>query len=43
MQKNLTARSIIIVVTILVCVFGIIGFPKSMADLKKNWNENIRL
>lgn len=43
MQKNLTARSVIIVVTILVCVFGIIDFPKSMADLKKNWNNNIRL
>ena len=43
MQKNLTARSLVIVATILVCVFGIIGFPKSMADLKKNWSDNIRL
>src|SRR5579871_3469313 len=43
MQNNLTARSVIIVVTILICVFGIIGIPKSMADLKKNWGENIRL
>ena len=43
MQKNLTARSVIIVVVILVCAFGIIGFPKSMADLKKNWDNNIRL
>lgn len=43
MQKNLTARSVVIVVTILICVFGIIGIPKSMADLKKNWNDNIRL
>jgi preprotein translocase subunit SecD len=43
MQKNLTARSLIIVATILVCVFGIIDFPKSIADLKKNWNNNIRL
>src|SRR5690348_2245301 len=43
MQNNLTARSVVIVVIILVCVFGIIGFPKSTADLKKNWDNNIRL
>ena len=43
MQKNLTARSVIIVVIILVCAFGIIGFPRSTADLKKNWDNNIRL
>jgi protein-export membrane protein SecD len=43
MKKNLTARSVIIVVTILVCVFGIIGVPKSGADIVKNFNENIRL
>jgi preprotein translocase subunit SecD len=43
MKKNLTARSVIIVVTILVCVFGIIGFPKSGADLVKNFHDNIRL
>ena len=28
MKKNLTARTVVIVVTILICVFGIIGFPK---------------
>ena len=43
MKKNLTARSVIIVVTILVCVFGIIDFPKSGADLVKNFQNNIRL
>src|ERR1051325_11054301 len=43
MKKNLTARSVIIVVTILICVFGIIDFPKSVADLKKNFAQNIRL
>lgn len=43
MQKNITARSVIIVVAILVCVFGIIGFPKSAAELKQNWENNIRL
>ena len=33
MKKNLTARTVIIVVTILLCVYGIIGFPTSKADL----------
>jgi preprotein translocase subunit SecD len=43
MKKNLTARTVIIVVTILICVFGIIGIPKSGADIAKNFNDNIRL
>src|SRR5437763_8179586 len=43
MKKNLTARSVIIVVTILICVFGIIDFPKSGAELVNNFNHNIRL
>ncbi len=43
MGKNLKARSVIIVLVILACVFGVIGFPKSTADLKRNWDRNIRL
>ena len=43
MKKNLTARTVIIVVTILICVFGIIGIPKSGADIAKNFSDNIRL
>ena len=43
MKKNLTARSVTILVTILVCVFGIIGIPKNGADLVNNFNHNIRL
>ncbi len=43
MKKNLTARTVIIVVTILICVFGIIGIPKSGADLVRNFSDNIRL
>jgi preprotein translocase subunit SecD len=43
MKKNLTARITIIVITILICVLGIINFPKSGADLKKNIGDNIRL
>src|ERR1700722_19663056 len=43
MRKNVTGRTVVIVVTILVCVFGIIGFPKSGADLMDNLRHNIRL
>src|SRR6266568_6110800 len=43
MKKNLTARTVIIVVTILICVFGIIGIPKSGADISRNFSDNIRL
>jgi preprotein translocase subunit SecD len=43
MKKNLNTRTIVIVATILICVIGIIGVPKSMADLKKNFRDNIRL
>jgi preprotein translocase subunit SecD len=43
MQTNLRARTVVIVATILLCVFGIIGFPKSAADLAQNVKNNIRL
>jgi len=43
MKNNLTARTVIIVATILICAFGIIGLPKSGAELKKNFEDNIRL
>jgi len=43
MRKNLTTRTVIIVVTILVCIFGIIGLPTSKADLIDHLKENIRL
>ena len=43
MQKNLTTRAVIIVVTILLCVFGIIGFPTSKAQLLDNLKNNIHL
>ena len=43
MRKNLTTRTVIIVVTILVCIFGIIGIPKSKTELLDNLKENIRL
>lgn len=43
MQKNLTTRTVIIVVTILLCVIGIIGFPTSKAELIDHIKKNIRL
>jgi protein-export membrane protein SecD len=43
MKKNVKVRSAVIAATILACVFGIIGFPKSMAELKQNFADNIRL
>src|SRR4051794_2503646 len=43
MQKNLTTKTIIIVATLLLCIYGIIGIPKSKAELMKNVQENVRL
>jgi preprotein translocase subunit SecD len=43
MKTNLKARTVIIIATILICVVGIIGIPKSKAELVNNFNNNIRL
>jgi preprotein translocase subunit SecD len=43
MGKNLKARAIVIVVVVVACIIGIVGFPKSGADLQRNWQNNIRL
>ena len=43
MQRKLTARTIFIVAVLLLCVYGIIGFPKSPADLRSNIARNIHL
>jgi preprotein translocase subunit SecD len=43
MQKNLTTRTVIIVATILICIFGIIGFPTSKTELIDHLKGNIRL
>jgi preprotein translocase subunit SecD len=52
MQRNLTLKASVIAATILVCLFGIIGFPKfiggvgiplSVAQLKSNMQQNIHL
>src|ERR1700694_6023867 len=43
MQRHLTVKTAVIVVTMLVCLFGIIGLPKSKAELENNLRHNIRL
>jgi preprotein translocase subunit SecD len=43
MKTNLTARTVVIVATILICVYGIIGFPKSLTAIKQNFSNNIHL
>jgi preprotein translocase subunit SecD len=43
MQRNLMVKTIVIVATVLVCLFGIFGLPRSMAQLKSNLDHNIHL
>ena len=52
MQRNLTAKAVVIVVVVLACLFGIIGYPKflggvgvptSFSQLKSNLGQNIHL
>jgi preprotein translocase subunit SecD len=43
MRKNLTAKAVIIAVTILLCIVGIIGIPTSKAALDANIQKNIKL
>src|ERR1700688_593523 len=42
-MNNLKFRAVIIVAVVLVCIYGIIGLPKSKADIVANWKQNIRL
>ena len=43
MQRKLTARTVFILAVLLLCVYGIIGFPKSAADLQNNIRNSIHL
>jgi preprotein translocase subunit SecD len=43
MQQNLKFKAAVIVAVILICIYGIIGLPKSKDELIANWNRNIRL
>jgi len=43
MNRNLRVKTGIIIAVILICVYGIIGVPRSRAELVDNWNKNIHL
>ncbi|MBI4891622.1 MAG: protein translocase subunit SecD [Acidobacteria bacterium] len=43
MMTNLRWKAVLIVATVLICAYGIIGVPKSKDELLANWNNNIRL
>ena len=36
-------KTVVIVATVLICIFGIIGFPRSVDQLKANLQHNIHL
>jgi preprotein translocase subunit SecD len=43
MTRNIKIKAGIIVLVILVCIYGIIGVPKSKGELIANWKKNIHL
>src|SRR5580692_10824343 len=43
MNRNIKIKAAIIVAVILVCIYGIIGLPKSKDELFANWKKNIHL
>src|ERR1700675_1365489 len=43
MKRNLKIKAAIIVAVVLACIYGVIGIPKSLADVEKNFTNNIRL
>jgi preprotein translocase subunit SecD len=43
MTKGLRVKAAFILAVILICLYGIIGIPKSKEELVSNWNSSIRL
>ena len=43
MPKNLRIKAVVILAVILASIYGLIGLPKSKAELISNWEKNIRL
>jgi preprotein translocase subunit SecD len=43
MNRNVKIKAAVIVAVILVCLYGIIGIPKSKDELVANWHKNIHL
>ncbi|QOY88064.1 protein translocase subunit SecD [Paludibaculum fermentans] len=42
-MQNLKWKAVLIVAVVLICVYGMIGIPKSKDELIANWHNNIRL
>ena len=42
-MKNLRIKFAIIIGVVLACIYGVIGIPKSKAELISNWQHNIHL
>lgn len=43
MNRNLKFKALVIVAVILLCIYGVIGIPKSKSELVSNWNNSIHL
>ncbi|HEY7304474.1 MAG TPA: protein translocase subunit SecD [Bryobacteraceae bacterium] len=43
MKRHLRIKFLFIVAVMLICIYGIIGLPKSKSELIANWNKNIHL
>ncbi len=43
MQRHLLVKTIVIVATVLICIFGVIGFPKNKAELENNIGQRVHL
>jgi len=43
MKRNLKIKAVIIIAVVLICIYGVIGIPKSGADIARNFHNNIKL
>jgi len=43
MQRQLMIKTVVIVATVLICIFGIIGFPTSVSQMEANMQQRIHL
>src|SRR5271169_2753048 len=43
MTSNVKFKTVLLVAVILVCLYGVIGIPKSKDELAANWKKNIHL
>src|SRR5277367_4847253 len=43
MSSQIKWKFVLILIVILICLFGVIGFPKSLAQLQQNLSDNLHL